>query len=172
MIKNINTMYFEALDICNELNIKTGKITNVTWNNRLRAVWGRCIYHRRTNTYSIELNPILAGDDVSWEDAMDTMIHEVLHAHKNRMCHTGEWKYYAQLISKEYPLYNITRCTSAEEKNVADKIARSYKYTITCMDCGRETKYQREGRIVKLVRRYPGSCRCVCGSTNLKLFEN
>ena len=172
MIKNIKTLYLDAMDIMDELGIKTGKIQSVLWNSRLRSVWGRCTYNRKFNTYKIELNPILAGDDVSWEDAMNTMIHEVLHAHKDRMCHTGEWKRCAELVNKEYPIYNITRCTSAEEKGVADKMTRTANYTVKCNQCGHTYTYTRAGKVVKLIQTYPTNhgCRCVCGSSNLSLI--
>lgn len=171
-MKNIKTLFADALDIMDELNIEVKKISSVSWNSRLRSVWGRCIYHKVTNTYTIELNPILNDDDVSWDAAMDTMIHEVLHAHPNRFCHTGEWKRCAMLINYEYPHYHIERTTSAEAKNVADKIENRYKYVIKCTNCGSVSKYKSNSKIVKLVRSYPGSCRCKCGCRNLVLFEN
>lgn len=171
-MKNINTLFADAMEIMKDLNIEVGNITNVTWNSRLRSVWGRCKYNHRLDIYMIELNPILADDAVSYEAAMNTMIHEVLHAHKDRMCHTGAWKYCANLVNREYPIYDIERCTSAEAKDVADKIERNYRFIIKCLNCGSVSKYQRESKIVKLVRSYPGSCRCTCGSTNLKLFDN
>ena len=172
MYKDINIMFQDALDIMKDLNIEVETITSVSWNTRLRAVWGRCIHRRYTNTYSIELNPILKCDSVSWDAAMDTMIHEVLHAHRNRFCHTGEWKRCAQLINREYDCYHIERETSAEAKNVADKVGSSCKYIIKCTNCGGIHKYKSNSKIVKLVRSYPGSCRCRCGCTNLVLIEN
>ena len=170
-MKDIKQLFADAMEIMDELGIEVGNITNVNWNGRLRAVWGRCKYLKRLNCYMIELNPILAGDDVSYEDAMDTMIHEVLHAHRDRMCHTGEWKRCATLVNRRYPIYHISRCSSAEDKGVADKIEQRYRFAIKCNGCGSISKYQREGKIVKLVRSRPGSCKCVCGCTDLSLFE-
>ena len=177
MRKNIDTLYQDALDVVNELNIEVGKIISVRWNNRLKSVWGRCTrsnYKRNNGVvewyYSIELNSILASDDVSWEDAMNTMIHEVLHAHKDRFCHTGEWKKCAELINREYPIYHITRCTSAEEKNVADKVAPTFHYIVKCNKCNSEYKYQRAGRVVKALQRNPHSCTCYCGSKDFSLI--
>lgn len=176
MKKNIKTLYADALDVVTELGIEVRKITNVTWNTRLRSVWGRCFRNRLVGTeytYRIELNPILADEEVSWEDAMDTMIHEILHAHEDRFCHTGEWKRCANLVNREYPIYNITRCTSAEEKNVADKMTRSCAYTVRCNGCGRENYYQRAGKVIKRIQAYPHShgYKCgICGSTDLIVF--
>lgn len=169
MKKDINIMFSDAMDIMEDLNIEVETITSVSWNSRLRSVWGRCIRSNYNKTYKIELNPILKDDNVSWDAAMDTMIHEVLHAHKNRFCHTGEWKRCAQLINREYSCYHIERVTSAVAKNVADKM---YKYIIKCTNCGSISKYRSNTKVVKLVRSYPGSCRCRCGCTNLVLIEN
>lgn len=170
-LKDINVLFQDAMDIMNELNIEVETITSVRWNNRFKSVWGKCYRNRRTNSYYIELNPILKIADVSWEAAMDTMIHEVLHCHKDRFCHTGEWKRCAELINCEYPIYNITRCTSAEDKNVADKMLKNYNYIVKCNDCGLQYKYQRAGSVVKALQRNPYSCKCSCGSHNLTLIK-
>ena len=169
--KDINVLYQDALDVLEDCGIKTGTITSVSWNSRFKAVWGRCYRDNKTNTYRIELNPILTLKDVSWEAAMDTMIHEVLHCHKDRFCHTGEWKRCAEIINREYPIYNITRCTSAEEKNVADKMYNDYKWVVTCSNCGAKYKYRKAGKVVKMIRRYPNSCKCFCGSYDLHVEE-
>lgn len=170
-IKNINILFQEAMDIMDDLNIEVGTITEVCWNGRFRSVWGKCYYNRPTDTYRIELNPILRLPDVSWEDAMNTMIHEVLHAHKDRFCHTGEWKRYAELINREYSIYHIERCTSAEDKNVADKMIRHYKYIVKCNNCGREYKYQKAGAVIKSLRKDRHSCKCCCGNTDLSVIK-
>lgn len=164
-IKNINTLFEEAMDIMEDLGIEVGTITEVSWNGRFKSVWGKCYYNGYT--YRIELNPVLRLPEVSYERAMDTMIHEVLHAHKDRMCHTGEWKRCAELVNKKYPIYHIERCTSAKDKNVADKIKKSYKYIVKCNNCGAYYKYQKAGKIVRMIQKYPHSCKCSCGSTDL-----
>lgn len=170
-MKNINLLLQDATDVLDDLNIAYEPISSIRWNSRLTGCWGRC--YRRNGIYWIELNPILGNDNVSWEDALNTVIHEVLHAHKDRFCHTGEWKRCAKLINKEYPIYNIVRTTSAEEKGVADLIApKSYKYEIHCLNCGLVDKYMREGKIVKLIRQNPHSCKCgKCGASNFKLIS-
>ena len=171
MMKNINTLFADAMDVVTSLGIEVETITDVSWNGRLKSTWGRCHKNRRNNTYRIDLNSILGVDDVSWESAMNTMIHEVLHAHKDRFCHTGEWKRCAELVNREYPIYNIKRCTSAEEKNVADTMRSNYKYIVKCNDCNTQYKYHKAGKVVKLIQKYPGSCRCACGSNNLSVFQ-
>lgn len=169
MAKDINKLFNEALEILDSLNIRVETISSVKWNPRFRTTWGMC--YRKNNIYRIELNPILNEEEVSWEMAMDTMIHEVLHAHKDRFCHTGEWKRCANRINTAYPIYHITRCTSAEEKNIANKMSTiNYKYIIKCSGCGHEYKYQRTSKVVRLVQKNSNSCKCgVCGSTQLNI---
>ena len=171
MLKDINVLFQDAMDIMNDLNIEVETITSVTWNGRFKSVWGKCYRNRKTNTYSIELNPILRISDVSWEDAMNTMIHEVIHAHKDRFCHTGEWKRCAELVNREYSIYHIKRCTSAEDKNVADKMTRNYSYIVKCNNCDAQHKYQRAGAVVKSLKRNRYSCTCSCGSHDLTLIK-
>jgi len=167
-MKSITLLLQDALDVMEDLDIEVEPISKITWNYRLKSVWGKCI--RQNNMYRIELNPILDDDDVSWEDALNTVIHEVLHCHPDRFCHTGEWKRCADLVNREYPIYHIERTTSAEEKGVENKIQRSYKYETVCLDCGHTERWQRESRVIKALKRNSHSCRCSCGSTNIQLI--
>jgi predicted SprT family Zn-dependent metalloprotease len=171
MNKNADTMLNDALDIMQDLNIEVGKILGICWNPRLKAVWGRCV-KTSYGYYKIELNTILNNDAMSWDEAMSTVIHEVLHCHKDRFCHTGEWKRCAELVNYNYPHYNIKRASSPEEKGVAEVIANSYKYTVKCVSCGYTTKLKRECKMIKSIRRNEYRYRCSCGSMNLKVFEN
>ena len=100
MKKNLNNLYLDACDILDILGIKYGPIANVTTSNRYKARWGTCSFNRQTKKYSITLNADLLNEEFTYEAAMDTMIHELLHAHANRMCHTGEWKKCAMLVVK------------------------------------------------------------------------
>lgn len=168
MRKNLNTLYLDACDILDSLNIKYGPIVSVTTSTRYTSRWGTCKCDRRTGAYSIILSDRLLNEEFSYEAAMDTMIHEVLHAHKDRFCHTGEWKRCAQLINREFPQYNIKRCTSSEEKGVANRII-SYNYKVICLDCHKEWKYQKAGRVVRSVKRH--TAKCPCGSRNLIVKE-
>lgn len=168
-MKNIKTLLQDALDVCEDLHIEVRHIVSINWNSRLKAVWGRC--KRTRYGYSIELNMILWDDQVSWEDALNTVIHEVLHCHEDRFCHTGEWKRCANLVNAEYPIYHISRCTSAEEKGVADAMRREAKYEVRCENCGCVSKYGRAGKVIIALQRNSKTYMCgKCKSTNLKLI--
>lgn len=170
MRKNVKTLYLDACDILDSLNIEHESVTSITTNTRYTHRWGTCKYNKRRNEYSIEIADRLMNDEFTYEAAMDTVIHEVLHCHKDRLCHTGEWKRCANLVNREYPQYNIKRCTSNEEKGVADEV-KTYKYIVHCVACGKDFKYQRAGGVVKALMRNPHSCTCSCGSKDFIVKE-
>lgn len=166
-MKNLEILVQDTKDILDELNIVYGPIVNVTVNYRAKSRWGRC---KRTYAgYEIEISSVLMEDSVSWEAAMDTMIHEFLHANKDRMCHTGEWKKCANIVNREFPQYHIERATSAEEKGiVTSNVEEGYKYIITCDGCGLSNSYRKKSKTVTNISRNPKNSgyRCSkCGST-------
>ena len=174
-MKNINVLLQDAKDVLDDLNIPYGNIVSVIVNTRAIGRWGRCTRLRGTNNYRIEISSRLMEDNVEWEAAMDTMIHELLHAYPDRMCHTGEWKRCAELVNREYPIYNIKRCSSEEERGVENVRVTKAKYIIVCKDCGTKSYYQRETKAVARIRRYGNLSNYRCGkckSTNLCVKEN
>ena len=146
-MKDVNTLLQDAKDVLDDLGIEYGKIVRCCVNNRAQRRWGQC---RRVgnNVYEIEISRSLMTDDVTWEAAMNTMIHELLHAHKDRMCHTGEWKRCAELVNKEYPIYTIKRCSSPEERGVTVSHTK-YNYKVVCGGCGHVCYYTRAGKAIK-----------------------
>lgn len=172
-MKKIYDLLCDTRDYLDELNIPYGHIQLGTFDNK--AYWGYC-KQIGNNTYRIELHKILLTDAVSYEEAMNTMIHEVLHAYKDRMCHTGEWKRCANLVNKYYPQFHISRTTSYEDKGVSktdltNRIEEAIKYKIVCNKCSNENYYRRRSTIVKLIAEKPvGSCICnICGGNEFRL---
>lgn len=165
-MKNLKVLIQDTKDVLDELNIEYGPILNVTINYTAKSRWGRCT--RRYNGYEIEISSILLRDDIEWESAMNTMIHEFLHAHKNRMCHTGEWKRCANLVNREFPQYHISRTSSALAVGLSmQEIESSYKYVIVCDKCGAVNRYHRKSSVVSAILANPknSGCRCKCGGT-------
>ena len=160
----------DTKDVLDDLGIEYGPVERVEVNFTAKCRWGRCAYNRVRGTYSIEISSRLLVEGVEWEAMLNTLIHEYLHAHKDRMCHTGEWKRCANLVNREYPCYNIKRCTSSEEKGFSEaEIESQYKYRIICDRCGTVSKYRKKSKIVSLIMRQSkgSSCRCgKCGSNN------
>lgn len=168
---DVNELFEEAKTVLDLCNIPYWKVTSVTINTRAKNRWGLCKYSRITNTYSIEISRRLLADDVPHESALGTMVHELLHAHRNHMSHTGEWKRCAEIINKRFPKLNIKRCSSAAELGVKDEQGRAEaaKYIITCSHCGQKSYYMRKSRVVQLIQ--SGSLRCTCQRCGGNHFE-
>ena len=165
----------ETMEILDSLNIEFGPVEEVSINTRAKSIWGQCARNKANNTYRISINSELLNDEVSHNALMDTVIHEFLHAHEDRMSHTGEWKRCANLVNRVYG-YNIKRSTSPDEKGL-DGISQNKKakYIITCDVCGCENKYMRKSKIVKLILASPKNplCRCgCCGSQSFTVTQN
>lgn len=170
-MKNINILLQDAKDVLDDLNIPYGRIVSVTVNSRATGRWGRCTSIGNM-CYKIEISNALLDDSVTWESALNTMIHELLHAYPGRMCHTGEWKKCAERVNKEYyPLYNIKRTNSAAELgvNLENQVA-SYRYTVSCTNCGAKSYFKKRTKVVQYLSEHDYNyayCCAKCGSHNL-----
>lgn len=163
--KRLERFYEDACDILDCLNIEYGPVRDVTINKTAKTRWGQCCYLKIEKVFNISISSRLLQSDIDYTDTMDTMLHELLHCHKDRMCHTGEWKRCASLVNKYFG-YNIKRTTSAAEKNIENERLKMAKYVVTCDYCGHVSSYLKQGRIVKvLLKRPKGACKCaVCGN--------
>ncbi len=77
------------------------------------------------------------------------------------MKHTGQWKYYAEVMNQVYG-YNIKRVTTGIEKGVEDYKSNSsmaIKYIFTCGNCGATIYRKRDSQFTKNYRKY-GCGRC------------
>ncbi len=168
-MKNINTLFEDACAILDDLAIPYSTNITLKINYRAKTRWGRSTRSVRNGIefYVVEISDRLLKDDVEWESAMNTMIHEVLHCYRKHRDHTGDWKKYAELINREYPIYNITRCTSPAAMGIVDN---SFKYAVVCQNCGITYKYRKRGKAIRYIELCPGSCNCGrCKSNNLKV---
>lgn len=159
-MKDLKTLVQDAKDVLDDLGIEYGPIASVTINYRAKSRWGMC--KQVGKAYYIEISSDLMADNVEWESAMNTMIHELLHAHKDRMCHTGEWKRCADLVNREYEIYNIKRCSSAEERGVT-RTKPTYKYKLICDGCNNISYYQKETKAITKIRAYGNNSGYRCG---------
>lgn len=85
-----------------------------------------------------------------------TLIHEILHSFFPTDHHGGNWKKYADLISK-YTEYDIKRLATEEESEALSDIA---KYQVRCTKCGEVFGYQRLTDVVKNPQRYHHTGTC------------
>lgn len=164
-MKNVNILLQDSKDVLDDLNIPYGKILHVVVNNRATGRWGRCT-SRGNCCYILEISSRLLEDDITWENALNTMIHELLHAYPGRMCHTGEWKKCAERVNKEYyPLYNIKRTASAAEMGISrNEMLSEYKYTICCEGCGNKSFYKKKTKAVQYLYNNPNNSRYYCST--------
>ena len=161
----------DAMFMLDNLGIEYGPVKNVTVNTRAKSRWGQCKYNGMT--FDISISSMLLQKDVSYKAVMDTVLHELLHCHKDRLCHTSEWKRCAELVNDCYD-YNIKRTTSAAEKNITVTNRPSViKYKVICNGCNSVSNYKRMSKVVKLLKKNPnGTCRCsLCGSKSFTVKE-
>lgn len=165
--RRLKRFFEDACDILDNLNIEYGPIGDVTVNSRAKTRWGQCCYSKFEDIYNIEISSRLLQQNVSYTAVMDTVIHELLHCHEDRMCHTGEWKRCADLVNKYFG-YNIKRTADAAEKDIENERISMAKYIITCNSCGHVNGYLKKGKIVKILLKRPkGVCKCaICGNSD------
>jgi len=88
---------------------------------------GICKRYKGKGYCTIEVSKFLF--QLSDDEIVNTLIHEILHTFKDTDGHKGMWKVYANEINKNTK-YNITRLVDSSN------ITIDYKYQITCRNCG------------------------------------
>jgi len=154
--KLLNEYYLEAEKIVRDLNIKIGTVKRVIPTKAQR--WGDC-KKNPDNTYEIRVNKVLIKEDKR-EEAIQTLIHELLHTVNKCMNHGKRWKQLAYKVSCNTS-YEISRTTSCEHKGVDIKDLKKVNYIVKCTGCGSERVRTRMSKLVK----HPEFYRCGnCGS--------
>lgn len=120
------------------------------------------------NHYKIRINSRLLESDISYNEVMNVVIHELLHCHKDRiMSHAGEWKRCANLVNKNYKQFNIQTRGNGKLFLLDNS---KYKYRVICKDCDAYMFYQRKSKCIQdvLEGRKNWFC-CKCNSDNLRV---
>ena len=76
-------------------------------------------------------------------------------------------------VNREYPIYNIKRCSSPEERGVTVSHTK-YNYKVVCGGCGNVCYYTRAGKAIKKIQAYgsaSGYFCTLCKSKNLYVKE-
>ena len=160
----LNKYLKDAYDILDSLDIKYEPIDEIyafeNDHDRGHAI-------KRDNHYRIRINSRLLESDIPYNEVMNTVIHELLHCHKDRMCHTGEWKRCANLVNENYKQFNIQTRSSGKILKLDNP---KYKYHVICKDCDEVMFYQRKSKCIKdlLLKRKKWFC-CECYSDNLEV---
>ena len=171
-MKDLNKLLSEVLEDFDALDIKYGKIVEITPNSRAKSRWGQC--RKKHQGYCININVALLADNIGDQGAKETIAHEVCHTIKGCMNHGATWKHYAQLLSVFG--YNIKRTNSAADKglNTEQYLAnKNYKYEIRCEKCCTASFYQKRGKAITAImtQKYHGYRCGKCGSHQLKVIE-
>lgn len=129
---------------------------SIRMNNRLRAVFGRCI--RRENGFAIEISGRMAEAP---ENALrQTIAHELLHTCPGCFDHGPLFRQYADRLNRKYG-YAIKRANRADEMGVPER-TRTAQYLLICTSCSRQFPRERKSAVVSHPQRY----RCPhCGGT-------
>ena len=171
---NVENMFDEALEVVKDC-IGEDKLTSrifrpIKINTRAKSRWGQC----RTTTegclfgYEIEISSRILQDGIPKNEVMNVIIHEILHACKNGMSHTGTWKSYANMVNNKYPQYHISRTVSAKSFGLQEEqnnIKR--QYAIKCKKCGNIHYSSKFSKSIQFPERY----RCGhCGGPMIREF--
>lgn len=140
--------------------------------------YGRC---KKMTSNALEatiyLNKTYA-DSTTIQRIKNTIMHELIHSIKGCSGHTGLWKQIAEIVSyRSQGKYDIKRlstsCPDFRDTIIHEKGPqfKKYKYIITCTNCHKEFKYEREGQVVKNFKRGRSSgYRCpTCRKSSFEL---
>ena len=146
----------------------------VTFNNRMVKTWGKC---RRIslNYYEIIINSnVLKYGTV--EHIHQLIAHETVHSISGCMNHGKKWQRAAHALATKCDLKDIFRCESMAEiselyKHPEIMGKQSYKWSMTCMGCGKTLYAHRLKKIFAAAQsgytKYYKSLQCLkCGQCN------
>lgn len=128
---------------------------------RFTSYLGRCSTRYnggRILDSEIKISYVMLMENITEENRLNTMIHEILHAYFPKDHHGGRWERYARIINRKTGI-NIQRLATEEETEEFEKNI-NYKYIVKCGKCGHEWKYMRMCNVVKHAE------KCKCGKCN------
>lgn len=141
--------FYDARQKVADCGIDIGQIYEVTINTRINWAWGLC--GQKGDGFKIEIAECLVNED-SYDDLLNTMIHEILHACKDAEGHGKVWKKYAQMIKEAYGI-EIKRTNDKPTVKVDE--AR-FTHKLICTNCNHTWLYTRSCYAV----RKPEKCTC------------
>ena len=171
-MKDIKAIYNECVQEMNAIGLYPAEVS-LKVNTRAISRWGRT--NRKTSfgktMWEVELASVLLDDNTPIKAAKSTMFHELGHTLPNCFNHGVNWVNDMNKINAVYG-YQISR---TDANNSGDKsgvrLEKKANWTVTCMDCKREYKYQRKGGVIKALENGE-QCTCPCGSHNFTVKHN
>lgn len=165
--QKLSYMLDECMEECESIGIEADEqawpVTLVKVNNRLSRAHGRCIYHNRYRTCTIEISGKLmnTGND---EWIKNTLMHEYLHSLTYGEHHGGRWAEYAKRVNHDLG-YGVERTANAEESKA---VQEQYRYQGICHDCGAKYTFARKRKYFD----YISECTCSdCHSHNIEVTD-
>lgn len=154
-MKNLNILFSRCQADLVSLGYHPGSVT-IAIDTRAAKRWGNCKSLGNGN-YLVKISNRLLEDNVSDQAIMDTIMHELIHTIGGCMNHGKKWSTIAATVNQKLPAYTIKRCTTYEEKGIADHT--QYAYAIGCTKCGAVYNRLRMSNLVKHPDKYTcGSC--------------
>lgn len=148
-MRNINVVAIECMRELEIIGIPFGEVQEFTVNYRAERRWGQTKI-LPGGKFSININHRLLDESTNIDGLKSTIIHELLHTCKGCFNHGETWKTYAAIVKKFYG-YEVKRCSSADEKGIAEenrcsrkRNSFSYNHKYVCRKCGQEIYRSRE----------------------------
>lgn len=179
---NLNTKWNlqDVQKIVSEVEAKTGEKLNLEleYNGRLKRALARCLTRVERNRsgeifkatpFKLEFGKTILN--VGEEQFRQTVLHELAHAIANKR-HQDNCKhdYRFKQVCAEIGCSNDTRNTSHVEINNA----MTYKYTVTCKNCGDSYNYHRKNKFINaiLAGGYMPYCCAECQKDEFTVKQN
>lgn len=122
-MKDVNQLLERAKEILDELDLEYCKRIKLKVSSRMTRRWG-CAVALTWYSYEITINDALLQDNVADIDALNVMVHELLHCHYDHHGHRGRWLTCAKKVTKAYPELPITRTWDIENVTYDHRKAR------------------------------------------------
>ena len=164
-MRNLNVVAIECMRELDVANIPYRIVRKWEVNTRAKSRWGQC-KQVSPGVFEININIDLLREENSIDGLKDTIIHELLHTCEGCMNHGAKWKAYADKVNRYYG-YNVSRCSSADDKGVTVQRVQKIKYQFKCTGCGQVISQTRASKFTKNPERY----QCgICHNKFIQIF--
>ncbi|MCQ4637450.1 sprT domain-containing protein [Anaerovorax odorimutans] len=156
----------EVMAECKALKIPiSGKIDpQIYINRRAKSRFAACKREAGKECYKIEVCESLLGTDRMTVKSI--LAHELLHTCCGCYNHGDRWKFYADMMNRNYG-YDIKTVTTYEALGLkAPDKKKTIRYMVVCQRCGKKIYRQKKSRLITNTSDY----RCSCGG-RLKAYK-
>jgi hypothetical protein len=167
MKRDLQELFKTCLEEQDVLEIPYSRnIVRVSENTRFKSTYGRC--RRKPNgTYEIQIASFLLDDRLDDKVVRSTLHHEIVHTIDGCMNHGKKFMNYLNFIGDCYGLDVSARVSYERAKKVREaglepkRNETRYNWSMTCLGCGREWKFKKKNRSIKIqIGEMGGYCTC------------